>query len=61
MVSYRYPCIIDAHGNVNNLYDPKSIRKNVVKGKRAIVEKYSDDKGDDVQNISVVHYYAKED
>lgn len=26
MVSDRYPCLIDAQGNLNNLYDPKCIK-----------------------------------
>ena len=42
MVSDRYPYMIDSHGNINNLFDPKCI-KNVKQKKRDFEDTYIKD------------------
>lgn len=42
MVSDRYPYMIDSHGNINNLFDPKCI-KNVTQKKRDFEDTYIKD------------------
>ena len=51
MVSDRYPYLIDSHGNINNLYDPKCI-KNVVQKKRDFEESQIHDAHNRISNVS---------